>query len=625
MLIYNIWLEAAAIGFGALLLIFYKIQYKTKHVINQRFEELSWCILGLTLTDVASAITISYYDSVPVWINYLFNGGNYIFVGVSAFAFINYIRTLLDRTGTMLAKIEKWSLTLFCISEFVNCFFGFYYKFDETGYVHGPLYLLPIAYSYLFVVDSAVLLIHDRKKLTIRKSVGTSSYIILMLLVAALQVFVIPEVLLTGFASTMSLYVIYLLMETPDYYRLMATLEELEQAKAKANAANSAKSRFLANMSHEIRTPLNAVLGMDEMILREAIDADILEYAREIQTSGKALLGIINDILDFSKIESEAMTIVSADYTITSIVKNVYLMLNPRAQQKGLQLNIRISENIPKLLNGDEMRISQVLTNLVTNAVKYTMTGSVTISIRHKPSSDPERVILCLNVEDTGIGIKDEDKKKLFEEFERVDLDRNRTIEGTGLGLAIVNRIINQMEGSISVESVYGQGSIFTVEIPQLVKDMQPIGAFDINAAETPVETYQSVFKVPGLKVLAVDDNLVNLTVIKNLLKNTGINLTCVTSGAAALKCLERKETDIVLLDHMMPEMDGIETLKRAKELEETTGYKAQYVALTANAVGTAEEMYLNAGFDAYISKPINPRILEETLDGLRKKAHGLL
>lgn len=621
MLLYNIWLEVAAIGFGILLIIFYKIQYKTKRVINQRFEELSWCVFGLTLTDVLSAVAISYYSVVPIWVNYLLNGSNYLFVGISAFAFINYIRTLTDCTNTVVAKAEKISLILFCISEVVNIPFGFYFSFDESGYIHGALYLVPILYSYFYVVDAAILLVRHRKDISTRKVVGTSSYIILMLLAAGFQVFLIPDVLLTGLASTLSVYVSYLLMETPDYYRLMTTLDELELAESRANEANLAKSKFLANMSHEIRTPLNAVLGMDEMILREADEPEILEYAREIKGSGKALLGIINDILDFSKIESGALTIVPVDYAIASVVKNIYLMLNSRALQKGLQLNINMAENMPRLLNGDEMRISQVITNLMTNAIKYTNSGSVTLNIDHKPCEDAEQIILCMSVEDTGIGIKDADKEKLFEEFERVDIERNRTIEGTGLGLAIVSRIVHQMNGSISVESVYGQGSTFSAEIPQRIKDAQPIGVFDLNNIEVEVETYEQVFKAPGLRVLAVDDNPVNLTVIKNLLKNTGVKLICVCSGEDALKCLERNKIDIVLLDHMMPVMDGMETLKRAREMEEQTGCKAKYVALTANAVSGVEAMYMAAGFDAYISKPISPKILEETLDRLCKKA----
>lgn len=621
MLLYNIWLEVAAIGFGILLIIFYKIQYKTKRVINQRFEELSWCVFGLTLTDVLSAVAISYYSVVPIWVNYLLNGSNYLFVGISAFAFINYIRTLTDCTNTVVAKAEKISLILFCISEVVNIPFGFYFSFDESGYIHGALYLVPILYSYFYVVDAAILLVRHRKDISTRKVVGTSSYIILMLLAAGFQVFMIPDVLLTGLASTLSVYVSYLLMETPDYYRLMTTLDELELAESRANEANLAKSKFLANMSHEIRTPLNAVLGMDEMILREADEPEILEYAREIKGSGKALLGIINDILDFSKIESGALTIVPVDYAIASVVKNIYLMLNSRALQKGLQLNINVAENMPRLLNGDEMRISQVITNLMTNAIKYTNSGSVTLNIDLKPCEDAEQIILCMSVEDTGIGIKDADKEKLFEEFERVDIERNRTIEGTGLGLAIVSRIVHQMNGSIFVESVYGEGSTFSAEIPQRIKDAQPIGVFDLNNIEVEVETYEQVFKAPGLRVLAVDDNPVNLTVIKNLLKNTGVKLICVCSGEDALKCLERNKIDIVLLDHMMPVMDGMETLKRAREMEEQTGYKAKYVALTANAVSGVEAMYMAAGFDAYISKPISPKILEETLDRLCKKA----
>ncbi|MCR5387814.1 MAG: response regulator, partial [Lachnospiraceae bacterium] len=608
------WLEVAALGFNLLIWIFYRVQYKSKNEINHRFEILTAVVFMLTFTDIASAISISYSAVVPRWLNYLLNGGNYVFVQVSAYAFVCYIRTLVDRKHTFFAKAERVVTILYAVSELANPVFKYYFRFDDTGYVHGPIYHVQMLFAYIFIVSSALLLLRNYQKLDTRKIVGTASYVVLMLVTGIVQVFVVPRFLLTGLASTITLFVIFLLMETPDYYKLMETMDELENAKIEANRANESKSKFLANMSHEIRTPLNAILGMDEMILREEKDQDILEYARNIRSSGDTLLKIINDILDFSKIESGKLTINPYNYDISSTICNADTMFKMKAEEKGLSFITDADPDLPKTLYGDEMRISQIIINLLNNAIKYTEKGKVGFEIGFKPGENEKQILLCITVKDSGIGIKDEDMAKLFAEFQRLDLKKNRNIEGTGLGLAITSRLVQEMGGTINVESTYGNGSIFSVEIPQTVIDSKPMLTFKTKALKSDAEHYEPKFIAPDVKILAVDDNKVNLVVLCKLLKRTEVQITQAMSGKTALSFMEKESFDIVLLDHMMPEMDGIETLHRAKEIDRQTGHNPVYVALTANAITGAGDMYMKEGFDAYITKPIDVKKLEETL-----------
>ncbi len=387
---------------------------------------------------------------------------------------------------------------------------------------------------------------------------------------------------------------------------------ELEVAEARSEA----KSEFLSNMSHEIRTPINAVLGMNEMILRESSEENVIEYAENIRNAGSTLLGLVNDILDFSKIEAGKMDIIPVDYDLASMLNDLVTMIQTRADAKGLELIVKVDREIPDYLHGDEIRIKQVATNILTNAVKYTEKGSVTIDVGYE-KTDRENVIgLRFTIADTGIGIKPEDMDKLFTAFERIEEERNRTIEGTGLGMNITRRLLSMMGSKLEVQSEYGRGSVFSFTVEQSVTDLTPIGDYEESYRNTLAgrKQYKEKFTAPDGEILVVDDTKMNLTVFRSLLKKTKLKIDTAESGDECLRLTAEKKYDVIFLDFRMPGKDGIETLK---ELHSRTGdpnLKTPAVCLTANAVSGARETYIAAGFDDYLTKPINPDNLEAVL-----------
>lgn len=388
---------------------------------------------------------------------------------------------------------------------------------------------------------------------------------------------------------------------------------EADSAKHEALAANEAKGKFLARMSHEIRTPINVVLGMDEMILRESKESNIREYAMDIRTAGQSLLSLINDILDFSKIDSGKMEIVPVEYEISSMIHDLVNMTLQRAKNKGLQLVVEIDHEIPTCLYGDDVRIRQVLINILTNAVKYTEKGTVWLRVRSRVSG--ETVVLCFEVEDTGIGIKAEDLPKLSAEFERIEVERNRHIEGTGLGMSITVQLLALMDSKLQIESEYGKGSKFYFELEQKIVDGTPIGDFESKVRQMAENfSYESSFLAPNAKLLVVDDNAVNRRVLRNLLKETQIQVSEADGGAECLRLVQENHYDLIFLDHMMPEMDGVETLHRMRALSEFPCKDTPVVVLTANAITGAKEMYMKEGFDDFLSKPIVPDKLESMI-----------
>ena len=461
----------------------------------------------------------------------------------------------------------------------------FSFRFGDAEYV---VYSMPVANSWLClsVFDATATFAQLRRTLVLT--------IIVLLLVISVILFIMSR-----------------------YEKKSRLAQELNQKAETAAAANEAKSTFLSNMSHEIRTPINAVLGMNEMILRESREPNVIEYAENIHTAGNTLLGLINDILDFSKIEAGKMEIIPVDYDLSSVFNDLVNMIHTRADAKGLKLLLDFDQETPKLLYGDEIRIKQVITNILTNAVKYTEKGSVTFSVKfERVPDDPDSVLLCVAVKDTGIGIKPEDMEKLFSKFERIEEKRNRNVEGTGLGMTITLNLLEKMGSSLQVESTYGVGSTFSFKLRQRVVKWEPLGDYKASYQELLKghKKYREKFTATEALVLMVDDNPMNLTVFKSLIKQTRVQVDTANDGDEGLLLAKEKKYDIIFLDHMMPGKDGIETLHELKKQESGPNRNTPVICLTANAISGAREQYIEAGFNDYLTKPIDTDKLEEML-----------
>lgn len=426
--------------------------------------------------------------------------------------------------------------------------------------------------------------------------------------------YVVQEVVISLGIIFMSLIVAEIVnsLITEQNHRLLDALRKEKRSQQEAEAANMAKSSFLANMSHEIRTPINAILGMNEMILREEKDPAIRGYAGNIQASGNSLLSIVSDVLDISKIESGKLEIIPVDYEVNSLISDCCNLAAGRAKAKELELLVECADNVPMKLCGDETHIRQIIVNLLTNAVKYTEKGTVKLIVSGRFTDGG--FVLKVDVSDTGIGIAEENLPQLFTQFQRFDLQRNRNIEGTGLGLSIVKRLCDLMSGTITARSVLGSGSTFTVELPQKVVDSTPCGGVNLNYSAGAEHEYHHSFEAPEAKILAVDDLPVNLLVIANLLKETRIKIDTAGSGRECLDKCSQQKYDLILMDHMMPEMDGVLTFEKLHGDKSSPNFETPVIMLTANALAGMREQYMDVGFADYVSKPVRGAKLEEAI-----------
>lgn len=395
---------------------------------------------------------------------------------------------------------------------------------------------------------------------------------------------------------------------------LVEVTQKAKHAQREAEIANHSKSNFLANMSHEIRTPINTVLGMDEMILRETREDNTRSLAQDIRTSTESLLEIVNEILDFSRIESGKMELMADDYELCDVLHDTVTVFGLRAKEKGLYLHIHVDEKLPAMYRGDSLRLRQIINNIMSNAIKYTGEGGINFSVTGHQEEDSE--VLHFEIEDTGAGIREEDLHRLFEAFERIDEKTNRNIEGTGLGMAITANFLHMMDSNLQVRSVYGQGSTFYFDLKQRVKDWTPIGHFQINDKKNADNSKEQhfTFLAPNVHVLLVDDNAMNRKVFCKLLKHTQIQIDEVDNGFTCLEMVKKRHYDIIFLDHMMPELDGVETFSYMQSMQENRCKDTPVIVLTANAIIGAKEQYMQIGFTDYLSKPIDSHRLENLI-----------
>lgn len=492
---------------------------------------------------------------------------------------------------------------------------------DGLNITRGPLWsILTVGYLWLWSVWTWAELFIYRRAFTKGQLFALFMNFAVCWTIQGVQATYFPDIPVNFIIISVNVYYFFFLLETPAYRDLERTLERLRKAKELADEANeqaiaadAAKGEFLANMSHEIRTPLTTILGMDEVILRKYEAGPIYQYAQDIQSAGNTLLHIINDILDFSKIESGQLELASKNYDLARVLRDVDNMVRIRAEQKGLQYIQQIDESLPDELFGDRIRVHQIMVNILNNAVKYTKKGSVKFTLTGTRGDDPSLIVLHITVADTGIGIHAEDIPKLFKSFSRIDAKETHNIEGTGLGLAITGRLIELMGGSVEVTSTYGMGSTFHVVLPQKIVGEKTLREFALEEGHKKKKE-RRVLKAPGARVLIVDDNDMNRVVLRSLMKENQVQIDDAESGEECLQKIQAHEYDVILMDYMMPRMDGKETLMHIKEMPDAPGAKAKVIVCTANALVGVRAELLGAGFDDFLSKPVNGKELEEML-----------
>lgn len=624
MLMYNIDFELAGIAISIVLLVFLFIQSADTPSVR----EYKKVVIFNLLAAVFDAVTVFFYtypSSIPLWLNYLINSLCFICGFGEAFSVLNYAIVFIETREKRRAK--KWlkasnamAFVIYSSLFILNAFVPVFFSFDKEGnYQRVGIYPLVFVMPAVYILLAAIYLFNKRRFLTWKQTFTAVFFAIATVTGMGLQLLVFRDVFLTYFFSTVGIMALSYSLETPDYIRLMRTMRELRDAKEEAERATRAKDNFLANMSHEIRTPLNAILGIDEIILRDGKDEPTRMHARDIKIAGNSLLSIINQILDFSKVESGKMDIINAEYSTSDLFYEVVNMTKLRALGKGIKFTMDVDPNLPERLYGDELRIRQILLNLINNAIKYTKEGGVTVKVtfskinRIRKENSPH-IELKIAIKDTGIGIREEDKVNLFKSFKRLDETRNRNIEGTGLGLILSKQLIDLMDGELDVESVYGKGSEFTVKLIQKVVNEKGIGDLSdaFKKVSERVEVFEPSLIAPDARILIVDDNEMNLSVLSDLLDVTKMRIETIMSGFECIEKCRQNKYDLILLDQMMPEMDGSQTLEKMKQ-DDILG-DTPVIVLTADAVVGARETYLSLGFDDYLSKPVRYEELERML-----------
>ena len=610
----------AAFIFGLVLLILLLILGHGQRDNNSKFRTLVITVLVGNLISIAdNALRGSDFILVPLPIKALVYLVALIFNVFLTYCVSLYFKTFVrdeEGGGALMKNINRSIVLISCViavALYIHALSLFRQGVTDVAIPGIGRVVIGYAVEIYFLIYSMVIVIRYRESFGNRAFITAIGAYVVIITAIVMQFIQTRGILLNYFGAVIGMYIFYIGVEIPDYRNLKKSLDELSKAKERADDANRAKSVFLANMSHEIRTPMNAILGFDEMIIRETKNPEVKGYALDIKYAGDNLLNIINDILDFSKIESGKMELLNVKYEFSSLLYDVVNVIQMKAEEKELNLIIDVAPDLPSWMIGDDVRLRQVLINLLNNAVKYTEKGSVTLHVDGEGDDDEVDIRFC--VEDTGIGMKPEDIDKLYERFSRIEENRNRNIEGTGLGMSITVKLLSMMNTKLDVNSVYGQGSSFSFVLHQKVCDSTPIGSISDRIEDgREKKIYHSKLYAPEAEILLVDDNAVNRKMVRSLLKYSKILIDEAAGGMECLKKVEEKHYDIVLLDHMMPDLDGVETFHRMQTMNHNQCKDVPVIILTANAVIGAKESYLQEGFTDYLSKPVRSDKLENML-----------
>lgn len=610
--------EGAMIPFLAILTIFLFVRHATSAEVNKRFRYLTLSTLVATTLAVASGFLEGSMQPLPyLMLTTLY----YAAANWNGYLLLSYVAVYVRYENKRFMHIFHVALLVSFFLLAVNLATGYFFSVNAQGLlVKGPQYTLSRSFFIFLFVGVAFALQNIYQQFY-----GNAQFILMNLLFFLLidafvvQHLFVDSIQIVYLVATAILFSTFFYLEVPTLRRieeaereLSAVLNDVEHATERTQAASRAKSDFLANTSHEIRTPMNAILGMNEMILKKTHDDETAHAAHDVKRAGEHLLNIINNILDISKVESGKMEIYPAPFFLSEIIDDIDAMFRERVEEKGLEFHVEINRDFPEHLYGDADALRRIIENLLDNAVKYTNEGTVTFHLLGggrlqagdegyvENSAYPEQMHLQIMIEDTGIGMRTEEMDKLFDAFERVNLRETQNIQGAGLGLTLVQYLVKLMNGRILVESMYGEGSAFTIDLPVGIVHEGFDGTIaDYEAMAAPVA--ETMRDYTGMKALVVDDTPVNLIVAEGLLTGLGMEVTTLDSGEACLALLQQgAQFDVVFLDHKMPGMDGVETLRRIRKTAHT-----KYIALTALTGSGLREQYKEYGFDDYLSKPL--------------------
>lgn len=599
------------------LYIFSKRKYSTVTKANRIFYHMVLVAIVTCIGNILMNYSATYTDVFSTWGYMLFR--MWFNIGTVFITFLGYRYARMyqgEKRTYFLMVSDILAILLFAVHAIlaiVNIFTGIIAYVDESGIKHGPLFSINTIIPMLLFALVLATMLSNREDYTKAQRYSILVYFLITFLFVIVELLTSNRAPLTMFGVAISLIVIQQSLVSPEFLKLEKSLTEAEDARLAAEEANKAKSSFLARMSHEIRTPLNAVIGFNAIITRESKDENIKNYAMDAKTAGENLLGLINEILDMSKIESGKLEIIEDEYSFKKLLREEYMMFSLKAEEKGLKLTFDIDPDIPSVLYGDELRIKQVLTNIVSNAIKYTPTGSVKLKAMLE-KKEADEAFIRYEVIDSGMGIKEEDLGKLFDAFERIEEKKNRKIEGTGLGVNICASLLTMMGSKLNVDSVYGEGSTFSFVLKQRIVDEKPVGAFDNSKINTDDEKELKLIDAPNSRILVVDDTTLNLKVFVGLLKDTRIKVDVADSGKKALNMTKAIKYDLIFMDHLMPEMDGIETMGCIRNQENGKNKETNIVALTANSLKGAYEEYLSYGFTDALFKPVKLAELNDIL-----------